>query len=98
MGKKVFKGVKKVVKSVAKPFQSIGSSVVKGVASVFKTPDVPDIKQPDPAAPPAPDPEQTATDVQTPENISRRKRQQRNGLRIDLNNGGGGTGLNVPVG
>lgn len=98
MGKKIFKAVKSVVKTVSKPFQSIGKAVVKGVSSVFKTPDMPDVKQPDPAAPPAPEAEQTATDVQTPENISRSKRQRRNGLRIDLNSGGGGTGLNVPVG
>lgn len=109
------KGIKKVGKAISKPFKKIGSavkkvaskafSVVKGavkgigkaVGLVPKIPDMPDPKDP---APPAPEPEQYAEDMTRPEMIGRRKRNRRNGLRIDLNTGGApaGNGVNLPVG
>lgn len=107
MGKKVFKAVKKVVSTtVVKPFQAVGDAVVKTVTEPLKlvsdaiTPKLP--STPDPIAPaaPAPDPEQTATDMQTQEGIGRRKKNGRASLRIDLNTGGAptGNGVNVPRG
>lgn len=109
------KGIKKIGKAVSKPFKKIGSAVTKAVSSAFKAvsgvvgkvtgalglspkiPDMPELKDP---APPAPEPEQYAEDMTRPENIGRRKRNRRNGLRIDLNTGGGpvGSGVNLPVG
>lgn len=109
------KGIKKIGKAISKPFKSIGNAVKKTVSSVFKAasgafgkvagalglspkiPDIPELKDP---APPAPDPEQYAEDMSRPENIGRRRRNRRNGLRIDLNTGGStpGNGVNLPVG
>jgi hypothetical protein len=111
----VSKGIKKIGKSISKPFKKIGSAVKKTVSSVFKaakgvvgmvagaiglTPKIPDMPQPKDPAPPAPEPEQYAEDMTRPENIGRRKRNRRNGLRIDLNTGGApaGNGVNLPVG
>lgn len=109
------KAVKKVGKAISKPFKKIGNAVKKGVSSVFKAvgrglnkigqavflvPKIPDMPEPKDPAPPAPEPEQYAADMTRPENIGRRKRNRRNGLRIDLNTGGApaGNGVNLPVG
>lgn len=105
--KKVAKGVTKTVSSVFKTVGNVASKAWKGIKSGVKSigekvglvPKIPDM--PDTAtAPSAPEPEQTTQDVSTPENIGRRKRNRRNGLRIDLNTGGApsGNGVNVPVG
>lgn len=63
----------------------------------------PKVKKADPAAPPPPPPEATArmaaaTDVTTANSEVTSKRKGRNALRIDLQTGGGGTGLNVAQG
>lgn len=108
------KAIKKVTKAVSKPFKSMAHSVSRGVSSVFKLagdavgkvgealglkPEVPEIEAQE-AAPPAPSPEQYAEEMSRPENISRRRRNHRNRLRVDLNTGGSpaGNGVNVPVG
>jgi hypothetical protein len=100
----VAKKVKKAVKKVTKPVTKLASSATKVITSALKIPtslfapkvDIPDQKLP---APPAPDAEQYAEGMSTPENIGRRRRRGgRSGLRIDLNTGGGGTGVNVAVG
>lgn len=105
----------KTVKKVTKPFKKIGNAVKKTVSSAFKAignaarkagqaiglipvfPAMPEMKDP---APPAPEPEQYAEGMSRPEGIGRRKRNRRNGLRIDLNTGGApaGNGVNLPVG
>ena len=101
----------KVVKAVTRPIRKVGKAVTRGVSSAFKAvggavkgltsmfrpkvPELPDNK----VAPPAPAPEQFAEGLSTPENTGRRRRNnRRNGLRIDLNTGGGGSGLNIPRG
>ncbi|WP_130906895.1 hypothetical protein [Pseudomonas sp. Sample_16] len=92
-------GIKKAVKSVTK---SIKTAVSKTVGGAFglKT-DKPKVVEQAPPAQEAPKPEQNAEGVSTPEELSTRKRNRRNGLRIDLNNAGAantGSGLNIPVG
>lgn len=60
----------------------------------------PDIPDPTVAAQAAAGAEKGAEGVQTDENAGRRKRNRRNGLRIDLNTGGApsGNGVNLPRG
>lgn len=101
-----------VVKKVKKGIKSIGRAVERAVSktwkiaaedpydSVKKLLDPPKLEAPDPAAQAAPPPEQAKPEMEMAENISRRKRKRRSGLRIDLNTGGPptGTGVNLPVG
>jgi hypothetical protein len=106
--KKVARGVKKAVGGAFKAVKKVASKAWKGVRTGVKStgekvglvPEAPDMPDPKDPAPPAPEPEQYAEDMTRPENIGRRKRNRRNGLRIDLNTGGApsGNGVNVPVG
>lgn len=92
-------GIKKAVKSVTK---SIKKAVSKTVGGAFGlNADKPKVVEQAPPAQEAPKPEQNAEGVSTPEELNTRKRNRRNGLRIDLNQAGGantGSGLNIPVG
>jgi|SRR5690606_21725134 len=101
----IFKKVKKTIKSLAKAVERTVSKAWKIAAedpydSLKKMLDPPKLEAPDPAAQAAPPPDQAKPEMERPENISRRKRKRRNGLRIDLNTGGPptGTGVNLPVG
>lgn len=113
--KKVTKPLEKVAKGVTKTvgsaFKVVGNTAEKAFKearrgyknigqAVGLVPEVPDAQEPQATAPEAPSAEQYAEDVSTPENIGRRKRNRRAGLRIDLNTGGSssGNGVNVPVG
>lgn len=104
-----------VVKKISKGIRSIGRAVKRTVSKTWKIVktgaegaynavknmfDPPKLEAPDPAAQAAPPPEQAKPEMEMAENISRRKRKRRNGLRIDLNTGGPptGTGVNLPVG
>lgn len=104
-----------VVKKVKKGIKSIGRAVERAVSKAWKiTEDVagapydavknlvdpPKLEAPTPTAQAAPPPEQAKPEMEMAENISRRKRRRRSGLRIDLNTGGPptGTGVNLPVG
>ena len=102
----------RVVRAVTRPVRRVASAVTRTVSSAFRAvgntvkgvtnalrPRMPDIPEPKTPAPPAPSPEQFAEGLSTPENTGRRRRNnRRNGLRIDLNTGGGGSGLNIPRG
>lgn len=101
----IFKKAKKAVKKLAKAVERTVSKAWKIAAedpydSVKKIFDPPQLEAPDPAAQAAPPPDQAKPEMEMAENISRRKRKRRNGLRIDLNTGGPptGTGVNLPVG
>lgn len=92
-------GIKKAVKSVTKSIKKTVSKTVGGVFGIKA--DKPKVIEQAPPAQEAPKAEQNAEGVSTPEELSTRKRNRRNGLRIDLNNAGGantGSGLNIPVG
>lgn len=105
--KKIGSSIKRVASQAFKAIKKGGSALAAGLGvkglekKLFPKPpsiDIPDQKMP---APPAPEPEQYADGMSTPENISRRRRKGgRSGLRIDLNTGGGGggQGVNIPVG
>jgi hypothetical protein len=107
--KKVAKSIKKAVKNPVKSFKGLAEKSLKIAFDPLKIaekglsalkPDAPKVPDAVSAAAPAPDPEDTVLAQGTPENISRRKRSRRNGLRIDLNTGGApaGNGVNMPVG
>lgn len=104
-----------VVKKVKKGLKSIGGAVERAVSKTWKIAkagvedpydavknlvDPQKLEAPTPTAQAAPPPEQAKPGMEMAENISRRKRKRRNGLRIDLNTGGPptGTGVNLPVG
>ncbi|WP_067516895.1 hypothetical protein [Endozoicomonas ascidiicola] len=91
-----------IVKSVKKAFKKIGKAVKKTVVgSVFGIGKKDEVKipEPTPTAPEAPTPEEQVQGGVQNEDISRKKKRGRGGLRIDLNTGGSGsTGLNVPNG
>lgn len=92
-------GIKKAVKSVTKSIKKAVSKTVGGAFGIKQ--DKPKVIEPTPAAQEAPKAEQNAEDMIQNEELSTRKRNRRNGLRIDLNNAGGangGNGLNIPVG
>ena len=92
-------GIKKAVKSVTKSIKKAVSKTVGGAFGLKA--DKPKVVEQAPPAQEAPKPEQNAEGVSTPEELSTRKRNRRNGLRIDLNNAGAantGSGLNIPVG
>lgn len=92
-------GIKKAVKSVTKSINKVVSKTVGGVFGIKQ--DKPQVIEQAPPAQEAPKPEQNAETVTKNEELSTRKRNRRNGLRIDLNNAGGantGSGLNIPVG
>ncbi|WP_311056501.1 hypothetical protein [Pseudomonas aeruginosa] len=93
-------GIKKAFKSVTKSIKKVVSKTVGGAVFGIKA-DKPKVVEQAPPAQEAPKAEQNAEGVSTPEELSTRKRNRRNGLRIDLNNAGGantGSGLNIPVG
>ncbi|KXK68001.1 hypothetical protein BC89_28000 [Pseudomonas monteilii] len=92
-------GIKKAFKSVTKSIKKVVSKTVGGVFGIKA--DKPKVVEQAPPAQEAPKPEQNAETVSTPEELNTRKRNRRNGLRIDLNQAGGantGSGLNIPVG
>lgn len=92
-------GIKKAFKSVTKSIKKVVSKTVGGVFGIKQ--DKPKVIEQAPPAQEAPKPEQNAETVSTPEELNTRKRNRRNGLRIDLNQAGGantGSGLNIPVG
>lgn len=101
--KKVKKGIKSIGRAVERAVNKtlrVADPVAAGVHAVKDMLDPPKLKEPTPAAQAAPPPEQATPGMEMAENISRRKRKRRNGLRIDLNTGGPptGTGVNLPVG
>jgi len=92
-------GIKKAVKSVTKSIKKAVSKTVGGVFGIKA--DKPKVVEQAPPAQEAPKPEQNAETMTQNEELSTRKRNRRNGLRIDLNQAGGantGSGLNIPVG
>lgn len=89
-----------LVKKIKKGFKKLGRAVKKTVGGIFgiKEQKV-EIPEPKAAAPEAPTPETEVQGSVQNEDIGRKKRRGRGGLRIDLNIGGSGsTGLNVPNG
>lgn len=103
VAKGVAKGVSKTFKVVGraaeKTLKETRRGITKAGQAIGVVPEMPDAKQ-QATAPDAPSAEQYAEDMSTPENIGRRKRNRRTGLRIDLNTGGNssGNGVNIPVG
>lgn len=102
--RKVKKGLKKLAnaaeRAASKTWKIAKTGVEEPYDAVKNLVDTPKLKEPTPTAQAAPPPEQAKPGMEMAENISRRKRKRRNGLRIDLNTGGPptGTGVNLPVG
>lgn len=97
--KKVKKEVKRVGRRINREYTRVEDAAEKewSRATDSFTPDPPEM--PNPAKPPA-SPEKPAISFKIGDGTRKRRRNQRNKLRIDMNSGGSstGNGVNVPVG